>query len=267
MTDQHAPRDTTSSTRSTTDAAHADVGIVCALAIESSGLLRQCERVRKYVGGCFVFRGGWYRGVRVAVVECGMGLQRAQAATEALLDAHTPDWVLSCGFAGALVPDLKIGHILVPTRVVRASTANVLPIDVRMPEDRRRGLFVGTLVSSEQMVRTVTAKKRLAEQFQALAVDMETWAVAEVCRRRRKPFMSVRVVSDDLSGDLPPEVLTVVGASGALRLGAAVAAVWKRPSSVKDMWRLRTNAYDASDRLAVFLDGVIEQLCSQPENA
>ena len=72
--------------------------------------------------------------------------------------------------------------------------------------------------------------------------------------------MSVRTISDDMSADLPPEVLSVLGSTGTLRLGAALGAVWKRPGSVKDMWNLREKASLAADRLASFLDGVVRQL-------
>ncbi len=40
------------------DTSHADIGIVCALPIEMGAFLARCERVRKYVGSNFVFRGG-----------------------------------------------------------------------------------------------------------------------------------------------------------------------------------------------------------------
>jgi hypothetical protein len=60
------------------DAAHADVGIVCALAREMAPLLERCEKVRKYTGGSFTFRGGRYDQVRLAVVESGLGFARAR---------------------------------------------------------------------------------------------------------------------------------------------------------------------------------------------
>ena len=42
-------------------------------------------------------------------------------------------------------------------------------------------------------------KHALAEQTGALAVDMETYAVAQVCRELHRKFLSFRVISDDLS--------------------------------------------------------------------
>ena len=40
----------------------------------------------------------------------------------------------------------------------------------------------------------------------------------------------------------------------------AAGAIFNRPSSVKDMWNLREEAIKASDRLAKFLEGTVEQL-------
>ena len=72
--------------------------------------------------------------------------------------------------------------------------------------------------------------------------------------------MAVRAISDDLSADLPPEVLSLVGETGAVRFGAVIGSLFKRPSSIKDMWRLREQATVAADRLADFLDGIVLQL-------
>jgi adenosylhomocysteine nucleosidase len=38
--------------------------------------------------------------------------------------------------------------------------------------------------------------------------------------------------------------------SGSYRVGAAVRAIWKRPSSLKDFWALHEHAQEAADRLA-----------------
>src|SRR5690606_28900211 len=93
------------------------------------------------------------------------------------------------------------------------------------------GLHVGRLVTADEIVRTAREKSEFAEKFQAIAVDMETLAVAQVCRDTQTRFMSVRVITDTANQDLPPEILTVLGSSGSMRFGAAVGAIWKRPGS------------------------------------
>ena len=83
--------------------------------------------------------------------------------------------------------------------------------------------------------------------------------VAQVCREMQTKFMDIRV-TDDLSVDLPPEILTILGGTGTVRWGATIGAIWNRPESVKDLWRLREKAHQASVRLANFLETIIEQL-------
>ncbi len=248
------------------DHTHADIGIVCALPIEIAAFLDRCQHVKKYTGGDFQFRGGFYDGIRIAVVESGMGFARARRATQALVDGHAPRWLLSCGFAGALRPDIPIGSIVVADSIVDQHEQN-LQIDLHMPADPARGLFVGRLLTADELVRTVALKKQLAEQYAALAVDLESLAVAQVARENKTRFLAVRVISDDLSADLPPEILSVVGATGSVRFGAAIGALWKRPSAAKDMWHMREQAQSAATRLATFLDGVVVQLHSATQPA
>ena len=241
------------------DNSHADVGIVCALPIELGAFVARCKRVRKYVGSNFVFQGGTYGNIRVVVVTSGTGFARARAATQALLDAHSPKWLLSSGFAGGLVPSIKVGDIVVANCIADAHGQS-LAIDVGFPSDAERRIHVGRLLTCDTVVRLVEEKRELGQRYEAIAVDMESLAVAQVGRERGVRFLSVRVISDDLSEDLPPEVLTLFGATGTRRMGAALGAIWKRPDSVRDMWKLRQTAHFASGRLATFLDGIVTQL-------
>lgn len=241
------------------DAAHADVGIVAALPLEIAPFLERCQRVRKYTGGEFTFRGGRLGEIRVAVVEGGVGFARARRATAALIEAHSPPWVIAAGFCGGLRPDVHVGDIVLADALLDTH-GQELRIDIKLSESPRDGLHLGRIVTADEIVRTIQQKQQLADRFAAVAVDLESLAVAQVCRETGTRFLAVRAVSDDLSADLPPEVLTLVGATGSLRFGAAVGALWKRPASIKVMWQLREDAHKAARRLAVFLDGVICQL-------
>lgn len=250
----------------TQDTAHADIGLVCALHLELGAFLESCEKVKKYTGGRFTFRGGKYDGVRIAVVEAGTGFARTRDATHALIDAHTPPWILSVGFSGALRREMKVGDIVMAQAIVDTH-GHELDIDLRMAADPAKGLYVGKIVTADHIVRTIKEKEALAERTGGLAVDLESLAVAQICRDRKVKFMAVRVISDDMSADLPPEVLSVFGSTGSIRAGAVAGALWKRFSSAKDMWRLRQQAAQAAEKLATFLDGVIVQLAPPTADA
>lgn len=241
------------------DAARADIGLVCALPLELSNFVSRCSKVKTYTGGKFTFRGGLYGKIRIAIVESGMSPARARRATEALLDAHQPRWIVSTGFCGALTAGMKLGDIVVANKIVN-DAGDELSVDVGMTADPEHGLHVGRTLTIDQMVRTIAEKQSLARQTGAIAVDMETHAIALTCRERKSRFLAVRAVSDDMSIDLPAEVLSVVGETGAVRAGALIGALWKRPGSYKDLWRLREQAMLAAEKLAQFLDGVIKQL-------
>jgi adenosylhomocysteine nucleosidase len=241
------------------DFTHAHVGIVHATAMEVDPFLGRCDRQRKYSGGDLVFRGGLFGEIRVALAQSGMGPKLAKKATQALIDGHSPAWIISAGFSGALQSGMKVGDIVVASSIVDTEGGE-LAIDLKMAADPAKGLHVGRLLTVDRIVRTIEEKKALAERCAALAVDMESLAVAQVCRQAKVRFLAVRVISDDLSADLPAEITSVVGSSGTVRLGAAVGAIFKRPGAVKDLWRLREQGMDAAERLAKFLEGVVAQL-------
>ena len=48
--------------------------------------------------------------------------------------------------------------------------------------------------------------------------------------------------------------------SGTYRIGAALRAVWNRPSSVKEFWTLHEQALEAADRLAKFVARCLSEL-------
>ena len=107
------------------------------------------------------------------------------------------------GFCGALVPGMQIGHIVVANKITTVAH-DELAVDVGMTTDLARGLHVGRTVSIDHMVRSISEKQALANETSSIAVDMETHAVAAVCRERTTRFLAV-AVSDDLSADLPPK--------------------------------------------------------------
>jgi adenosylhomocysteine nucleosidase len=154
---------------------------------------------------------------------------------------------------------MKIGHIAVADSIVD-DHGQEQKLAGLFPADRERGLFVGRLLTADEMVRTVAEKEALAQKHEAIAVDMESLAVAQIALEQKIRFMAVRAISDDMSADLPPEILSIIGSTGALRVGAALGSLVKRPGSFKDMMHLRENAHAAAKSLATFLDGIVHQL-------
>lgn len=246
-----------------------DVGIVAALPIEIGALRDRLKNVRTIEDA---------EGRKLAVVEGeiderllafvvgGTGIEPARKATARLLAGHRPRWIISAGFAGALDPTLLRGDVIVPRQVIDGDAVDAprLSIDFGGLDQGDgvpgRRLRAGTLVTMPAIVRTTADKARLRDQTQADVVDMESFGVASLCAERNQPFLGVRVVSDDAAQELPPEILTILGPTGGFRLGATLGSLWKRPSSVKDLWRLYEHATESAERLATVLLQLIARL-------
>jgi adenosylhomocysteine nucleosidase len=247
------------------------LGLVFALGIESGCLEDLLQGKITIRGNGFVVREGGLGGRRVVVILSGAGRQHASRATEVLIDGHRPGRVISAGFAGALTPELKRNDILIADQLIDASDTELSPAVA--PDDAtsgrgfvvevpaglsamlsRPGVHRGALLTTDRVVRWPRDKLFLFHRFGAMAVDMETVAVAEVCRRRGVPFSSIRVINDTADEVLPRDVEHLLAQkTSAAQFGAALGAVWRRPASLKDMYQLRENALVASLRLAGFL--------------
>ena len=239
-----------------------DVGIVAALGLEIGFLLDQLSAVRKYTGPRHSVIEGECAGKLVAVVVTGMGREAARQGAELLLDGHRPRWLLSAGFAGALDPALPRLAVVMPNEVIDPE-GHRYAIDVAVPAPEGGGrptIRTGRLLTVDRIIATAVEKAELRGQYAADLVDMETSAVAALCSARGMRFLAIRVISDDAQVDLPPEVVTLMTHSGSYRVGAALRALWRRPSRIKDFWSLHEQAQEAADRLAKFTVAALHRL-------
>lgn len=243
--------------------AAADVGLVAALTMEVAPLIDRLKSRRKYSGPKWTITEGELAGKLVAVIVAGVGEAAIRRGVDVLVAGHRPRWILSAGYAGALDPSLARNDVVLPRRVVSHDPSRPpLEIDLALPEGppSRPAIRAGSLLTIDHVVRTTAEKAELHRRTGCDVVDMETHAVASYCAERSYRFLGVRVVSDDATTELPPEILTIVGPTGGFRVGATMGALWRRPSSVKDLLRLREHAHQASDRLAAVLPPLIERL-------
>jgi adenosylhomocysteine nucleosidase len=196
---------------------------------------------------------------KIAVAVSKPGQIAAAKATEAILLGHRPRWLLSAGLAGSLRADVHAGDLLLP-QSVRNETGETLDFaslpDIStlkagaMPASPR----VGQLLSVDRPILSSEEKRRLGETTGCLAVEMETFSVAKVCRQANIPIYSARVISDAVDRDLPPEIRHLIGQkSRAGQWGAVLGTIWRRPTAVQDFWRLFQESSQAAETLATFI--------------
>lgn len=238
------------------------VAVIAALHLEISPLLDRLNVKRTVSGNGFKYHNCFLDDTRIVVCEKAVGQQRAKVATNAVIDAFDPEWILSAGISGALIEEMQVGQIAVANSLVRDDGEQEIAIPVGMESDSTSGLFVDRICTTDHIVRTREEKQSLREVTGAIAVDMESYAVVHTARQRKKKVMAIRAISDTLEKDLPPEVLAIFGGKGTIRMGALAGTLFKRPGSMKDLWKIREDAVTASRSLARFVLGVIPQLAS-----
>lgn len=165
-------------------------------------------------------------GLPVAIIKCGVGKVFAAMITQHVIDAYAPTAVVSTGVAGGLSPELGIGDVVVSrdcvhhdldTRALGFPRGHIPYTDLRFfaadetlvrlavsadLEDRSHKLVAGRIVTGDQFIHGDRAATHghLTDELAGDAVDMESAAIAQVCRVNNVPFVSVRTLSDMADG-------------------------------------------------------------------
>ncbi|HIF34318.1 MAG TPA: hypothetical protein EYQ75_22235 [Planctomycetaceae bacterium] len=240
-----------------------DVLVLFALSVEATPFIEKLETPRRFrwegVKGVI----GKLNGRYVTVLQTGVGVQHAAQMVEKVVPQLSvkTKWV-SAGFAGALTAELKRGDILMPNQVTDGVQTIPVPQHISASVvETTPYLHVGRLLTVDHLVAHPKERAKLFARHEALACDMETTAIASTLERRQLCMTSVRIISDSVDDEIPQEISSLLSQSTiAGKLGAATGALFQRPSTAKELWKLREQASRAANRLAGFLNGVVEQL-------
>jgi hopanoid-associated phosphorylase len=227
------------------------VGIVCALRTEARHLQPTLRRPAKPLLALSSLSDGTLLAVS------GMGPDAAAAGARALLQAGASA-LASFGLAGGLDPTLAAGDICLPREVMATHLPAIAT--TRRWRDRVGAALIallpqghvidGSLISSSDLVSSVAAKTALFGATGAHAVDMESFAVAEVASTHRLPFIALRVVVDRATDELPPAIAAAADVAGEIRPWRLLAALARSPAELAPLMRLGRRYRAASQSLS-----------------
>lgn len=149
----------------------------------------------------------------IVLQKCGIGkVNAAVGATEMLRD-HQPDLIVSSGCAGGASTSLEVMDVVAASSCAyhdvycgdNAVYGQVLGMPARFEAPQAlidKALQIprvkaGLTVSGDWFVDSKEKMREILDHFpEAMAVDMESCAIAQVCHRYAVPFISFRVISD-----------------------------------------------------------------------
>jgi adenosylhomocysteine nucleosidase len=173
-------------------------------------------------------------GADLRVLCSGADPERARMAARRLADEGVAGLV-SFGLAGGLAADLAPGDLVLPHAVVLPDGGRIATEAAwreRLAATLERaglGPRDALVAGSERIVATGDAKRALAAQAGAVAVDMESHGVAEVAARAGLPFLVVRAVADRSNQAIPHAARGAIDAQGDIRHLALIGGLLGRP--------------------------------------
>jgi len=236
------------------------IGVVTAIRPETRTVLRALSGVQRVRDGQGSVWRGKVGGADVVVLQSGVGLARAEAATKRFV--APPDLIVSVGFAGALRERVEVGTLVVSTRVVWEDTSGCATYEVAAPlvsslRHAAKGPTIeGPLLSSPIVLSTPAEKAAAGARYGAAAVEMEGAALVRYAEDHGIPFLPVRAVLDPMElslDDLP---------SGIASSWSARARLLAAPGLWPTLRLLRANAAAAATVLGPVCKRVLAGLAA-----
>lgn len=159
---------------------------------------------------------GTFNNHQIILMKSGIGKVCAAVATTEMIDKFSPDYIINTGIAGGIDKTLSVMDVVIGEKTayhdVWCGEGNeygqvqglptyfngndkLLNKATKIKSDIR--IHMGLIVSGDKFITSVNELKGIKEKFpQALAVDMESAAIAQVCHLLATPYMAVRIISD-----------------------------------------------------------------------
>lgn len=187
----------------------------------------------------------------IPVAVSGARPDEAEAAAERLA-ASGATALFSIGLAGALVPALAPGDLVVPALVLDSDGT---PLAASPALAGRLGLVLDaqTLTGADEVIATPQGKARLHAATGAAAVDMESHRVARVAARHGLPFLAIRAIADPADRAIPPAARNSIDPRGGVRVAVTLWRLFTRPQdlhALKELGRDSATAHRALATLA-----------------
>ncbi len=193
--------------------------------------------------GAFAWQGTMGDAECVAVC-AGMGKDAAQRACEIATEGSPLNAIVSVGWAGALSCGVQPANAYVVNEVVDTATGD--RFSTRSSTEATPASL--RLVTIDHVAHPAE-KRKLAETYRAVLVDMEAATVARFARTHNIAFYCLKAVSD-LAGEVLPDFSRYTDSEGQLRMPALLGHLALHPQYWGGLARMANNGRRGADEIA-----------------
>lgn len=198
-----------------TDFAFMKIAIIVAMGKELDLLLHLLENHSEVVANDITFHVGTIGTREIVAMQCGIGKVNAAVGTLTMIENFHPALIINTGVAGgtgaADILDVVVASQVAyhdvwcgPGTTPGQAAGCPARFDCALPEkyaSRIPGAKFGPIISGDIFVSRPDEVRHILGLYpDALAVDMESAAIAQVCHIKHVPFICLRVISDTPGG-------------------------------------------------------------------
>ncbi|MFQ5956951.1 MAG: hypothetical protein ACE5KK_04190 [Candidatus Brocadiales bacterium] len=246
------------------------IGLVFALPQELDSLRVKLGPSSRLRADGFTFYYTCLDGQPVVLARSGIGLERSRRAAEGLLKIFNVNAVVSVGLAGGVRDGVHTGDLIIARSVVNYSQVErpeaasasypchkgLVDLSCRLARERGLEFRCGDLLTVDEVVAQPTSKRKIGDATTAEAVDMEAVGVAEAAMAYKKPFLALKVLSDEIGDEL--KAYDLVDVEGRVRTLSVISYLINNPLDLAYLLRLHQKTSVALGKLALFLPYFIE---------
>ncbi|WP_299575437.1 5'-methylthioadenosine/adenosylhomocysteine nucleosidase, partial [uncultured Leptotrichia sp.] len=181
------------------------IGIIGAVIEEAEAIKKEIKDIKENIINGISFFTGKFNDKDAVFVQSGIGKVNAAITTTLLIEKFGVSEVIFSGVAGSLDERLKVGDVVIGRDVVQHDV-DATAFGYRMGQipqmkewafesdkeliektgtitNFEHQILLGRILTGDQFVSQKDVKIQLGKDFEALCVDMESGAVAQVCTR------------------------------------------------------------------------------------
>ena len=198
-----------------------------------------------------LLRKGFKQAGHDVLTACAAGtVAGAQSAAQNLIDQGATH-LISFGVCGGLSPYVKAGDLILADSVIMDGETIELKSAWHKAALKGSNMAAksGAILSVATAISTPEAKHAAYEDSHAVAVDVESFAVAKAAKDNGLPCLIIRSVLDGAKQSLPEAALSGVDENGNTQIWPVIKSLLKRPQDLPALLNLARDSGRAQDTL------------------